>query len=60
MTNNNQNFAIEISDLKKIYNFKKSNAFEALKGINLNIPKKVKPTIIIPKNNKTIKFTFDN
>ena len=40
MTNINQNFAIEISDLKKIYNHKKSNAFEALKGINLNIPKK--------------------
>ncbi len=40
MTNINQNFAIEISDLKKIYNYKKPNAFEALKGINLNIPKK--------------------
>jgi len=40
MTNNNQNFAIEISGLKKIYDYKKSNAFEALKGINLNIPKK--------------------
>ena len=40
MTNINQNFAIEISDLKKIYNYKKPNAFEALKGINLSIPKK--------------------
>jgi ABC-2 type transport system ATP-binding protein len=40
MANINQNFAIEISDLKKIYNYKKPNAFEALKGINLNIPKK--------------------
>ena len=40
MTNINQNFAIKISDLKKIYNYKKPNAFEALKGINLNIPKK--------------------
>ena len=40
MTNINQNFAIEISGLKKIYNHKKLNAFEALKGINLNIPKK--------------------
>jgi len=40
MTNINQNFAIEISGLKKIYNHKKPNAFEALKGINLNIPKK--------------------
>ena len=40
MTNINQNFAIEISDLKKIYNYKKPNAFEALKGITLNIPKK--------------------
>ena len=40
MTNINQNIAIEISGLKKIYNHKKPNAFEALKGINLNIPKK--------------------
>jgi len=40
MTNINQNIAIEISGLKKIYNHNKSNAFEALKGINLNIPKK--------------------
>ena len=40
MPNINQNFAIEISGLKKIYNYKKPNAFEALKGINLNIPKK--------------------
>ena len=40
MTNINQNFAIEISNLKKIYDYKKPNAFEALKGINLNIPKK--------------------
>ena len=40
MTNINQNFAIEISDLKKIYNYKKPNAFEALKGITLNIPKR--------------------
>ncbi|MDB9761728.1 ABC transporter ATP-binding protein [Alphaproteobacteria bacterium] len=40
MTNINQNFAIEISGLKKTYNHKKPNAFEALKGINLNIPKK--------------------
>ena len=40
MTNINQNFAIEISGLKKIYNHKKPNAFEALKGIDLNIPKK--------------------
>ena len=40
MTNINQNFAIEISDLIKIYNYKKPNAFEALKGINLSIPKK--------------------
>ena len=40
MTNINQNIAIEISGLKKIYNHKKLNAFEALKGINLNIPKK--------------------
>ena len=39
MTNINQNIAIEISGLKKIYNHNKSNAFEALKGINLNIPK---------------------
>ena len=36
---NNKNYAIEINGLKKIYNFKKANAFEALKGINLNIPK---------------------
>jgi ABC-2 type transport system ATP-binding protein len=40
MTNINQNFAIEISGLKKIYNHKKPNAFKALKGIDLNIPKK--------------------
>ena len=40
MTNINQNIAIEISGLKKIYNHNKPNAFEALKGINLNIPKK--------------------
>ena len=40
MTNINQNIAIEISGLKKIYNHNKLNAFEALKGINLNIPKK--------------------
>ena len=40
MTNINQNFAIEISNLKKIYDYKKPNAFQALKGINLNIPKK--------------------
>ena len=40
MTNINQNFAIEISGLKKIYNHNKPNAFEALKGIDLNIPKK--------------------
>ena len=39
MTMNNKNYAIEINGLKKIYNFKKANAFEALKGINLNIPK---------------------
>ena len=40
MTNINQNIAIEISGLKKIYNHNKPNAYEALKGINLNIPKK--------------------
>ena len=40
MTNINQNIAIEISGLKKIYNHNEPNAFEALKGINLNIPKK--------------------
>lgn len=40
MTNINQNIAIEISGLKKIYNHNKLNAYEALKGINLNIPKK--------------------
>ena len=40
MPNINQNLAIEISGLKKIYNYKKPNAFEALKNINLNIPKK--------------------
>ena len=40
MTNINQNFAIEISSLKKTYNHKKPNAFEALKGIDLSIPKK--------------------
>ena len=39
MAMNNKNYAIEINGLKKIYNFKKDNAFEALKGINLNIPK---------------------
>ena len=39
MAINNKNYAIEINGLKKIYNFKKANAFEALKGINLNIPK---------------------
>ena len=39
MAMNNKNYAIEIDGLKKIYNFKKANAFEALKGINLNIPK---------------------
>ena len=39
MAMNNKNYAIEINGLKKIYNFKKANAFEALKGINLNIPK---------------------
>ena len=39
MTNINQNIAIEISGLKKIYNHNKPNAYEALKGINLNIPK---------------------
>ena len=39
MAMNNKKYAIEINGLKKIYNFKKANAFEALKGINLNIPK---------------------
>jgi len=39
MAMNNKNYAIEINGLKKIYNFKSANAFEALKGINLNIPK---------------------
>lgn len=39
MAMNNKNYAIEINGLKKIYNFKKANAFEALKGINLDIPK---------------------
>ena len=39
MAMNNKNYAIEINGLKKIYNFKNANAFEALKGINLNIPK---------------------
>tara|TARA_Y100001958_G_scaffold32625_1_gene21175 strand:- start:2046 stop:2990 length:945 start_codon:yes stop_codon:yes gene_type:complete len=39
MAMNNKNYAIEINGLKKIYNYKKANAFEALKGINLNIPK---------------------
>ena len=39
MAIDNKNYAIEINGLKKIYNFKKANAFEALKGINLNIPK---------------------
>ena len=37
MAMNNKNYAIEINGLKKIYNFKKANAFEALKGINLKI-----------------------
>ena len=40
MDSDNKNFAIEINGLRKIYNYKKPNAFEALKGINLNIPKK--------------------
>lgn len=39
MAMDNKNFAIEINGLKKIYNDKKPNAFEALKGIDLNIPK---------------------
>ena len=39
MAMDNKNFAIEINGLRKIYNDKKPNAFEALKGINLNIPK---------------------
>ena len=39
MAIDNKNYAIEINGLRKIYNHKKSNAFEALKGINLNIPK---------------------
>ena len=40
MAMDNKNFAIEINGLKKIYNYKKPNAFEALKGIDLNIPKR--------------------
>ena len=40
MTNINQNFAIEISGLKKIYNHKKPNAFLLYVCIDLNIPKK--------------------
>jgi ABC-2 type transport system ATP-binding protein len=39
MAMHNKNFAIEINGLTKIYNYKKPNAFHALKGINLNIPK---------------------
>ena len=39
MAIDNKNYAIEINGLRKIYNHKKPNAFEALKGINLNIPK---------------------
>ena len=39
MAIDNKNYAIEINGLRKIYNYKKPNAFEALKGINLNIPK---------------------
>ena len=34
---NNKNYAIEINGLKKIYNFKKANAFEALKGYGVTI-----------------------
>ena len=37
---NNSNTAIKITKLKKIYNNNKSDPVEALKGINLNIPKK--------------------
>ncbi|MAR57635.1 MAG: multidrug ABC transporter ATP-binding protein [Rickettsiales bacterium] len=38
--NNKNNYAIKIEDLKKTYNLGKNNEFEALKGINLKIPKK--------------------
>ena len=37
--NNKNNYAIKIEDLKKTYNLGKNNEFEALKGINLKIPK---------------------
>ena len=37
---NNNNYAIEIIGLKKIYNLGKPNEFEAIKGIDLKIPKK--------------------
>ena len=37
---NNSNTAIKITKLKKVYNNNKSDPVEALKGINLNIPKK--------------------
>ena len=38
--NNENNYAIEIDGLKKTYNLGKTNEFEAIKGINLKIPKK--------------------
>ena len=37
---NNSNTAIKITKLKKVYNNNKSDPVKALKGINLNIPKK--------------------
>jgi len=37
---NHNNYAIEIYGLKKIYNLGKPNEFEAIKGIDLKIPKK--------------------
>ena len=38
--NNENNYAISIDGLKKTYNIGKNNEFEAIKGINLKIPKK--------------------
>ena len=37
---NENNYAIEITGLKKTYNLGKTNEFEAIKGIDLKIPKK--------------------
>ena len=38
--NNENNYAISIDGLKKTYNLGKNSEFEAIKGINLKIPKK--------------------